>query len=164
MSCQGLYKQVVENSGLAVEGLYNVRVKNPFNLSRDGFDSWEFIGLYGNSTHNWVGCGHLARPRNMPHHALPAWNSHMRAIKAEKAIPQREISSSRQNSARWRWAVPDSLSPARCYSSLKLWASTSLAACITCCGLRPSPGLHTSVRCAAAPAVLECWRAAMCCW
>lgn len=155
VSCQGLYKQVVEN-GLAADSFCYVRVKNPFHLSRDEFVSWEFSRLYGNSTRNWVGYRHLVRPINTPCHALPAWNSHMRVIKGEKAISQGDISSSRQSSARWRWIVPDVLSPIHYYfySSLKLSASTPLAAYIKCCGLTPSPGLHTSVRCAAAPAAL----------
>lgn len=156
-SCQGLHKLVVENSGFAAEGLYCVRVKNHFHLCRDEFHSWDFSRLDGNSTHNWEGYRHPVRHRNTPCCALPAWNSHTRAITGGKAVSQGEISSSRWNATRWRWIVPDVPSPIRChfYCSPNLWAHTPLVAPIERCGVVPSPGLHTCVRCAAALGMLE---------
>lgn len=53
--------------------------------------------------------------------------------------------------------MPDIPSPIRChfYSSLNLCAHTPLEAPIERCGVAPSPGLHTCVRCAAAPGMLD---------
>lgn len=69
---QGLYKQVLKTVALQQKTHYYVRVKTPVHLSRDEFDSQEFIRLYGTSTQSWMGCRHLVKHRNIPCSALPS--------------------------------------------------------------------------------------------